>query len=78
MQLCAVMPAAALVALLVPQSSASPQQIRDITFEDVSFRYKENGEPVLDHVDLRIRKGEKIGILGPGGVGKSTILRLLL
>ena len=58
--------------------SVSPQQIRDITFEDVSFRYKENGAPVLDHVDLRIRKGEKIGIIGPSGVGKSTILRLLL
>ena len=58
--------------------SVSPQQIRDITFEDVSFRYKENGEPVLNHVDLRIRKGEKIGIIGPSGVGKSTILRLLL
>jgi ATP-binding cassette subfamily C protein len=58
--------------------SVSPQQTRGITCEDVSFRYKENGEPVLNHVDLRIRKGEKIGIIGPSGVGKSTILRLLL
>ena len=56
----------------------APAEIRDIRLEDVTFRYKENAEPVLRNVDLRIRKGEKIGIIGPSGVGKSTILRLLL
>lgn len=56
----------------------SPQQIRDITFENISFRYNETTDPVLNHVNLHIRKGEKIGIIGPSGVGKSTILRLLL
>lgn len=58
--------------------SVSPAEIRDLTLEDVSFRYKENTAPVLAHVDLTIRRGEKIGIIGPSGVGKSTILRLLL
>lgn len=56
----------------------SPAEIRDITLKDVSFRYKENTAAVLDHVSLTIRRGEKIGIIGPSGVGKSTILRLLL
>ena len=49
-----------------------------MVFEDVTFRYKKGVEPVLKNVDLTIRKGDKIGIIGPSGVGKSTILRLLL
>ena len=47
-------------------------------FDDVTFRYRENREAVLKNVSLTIRKGEKIGVIGPSGVGKSTILRLLL
>ena len=58
--------------------SVSPEAVRDIAFENVTFRYKETGAPVLNHVNLVIKKGEKIGIIGPSGVGKSTILRLLL
>lgn len=50
----------------------------DIVFENVTFRYKKGAEPVLKNVDLEVKKGEKIGIIGPSGVGKSTILRLLL
>jgi ABC-2 type transport system ATP-binding protein/teichoic acid transport system ATP-binding protein len=42
------------------------------------FRHREVEEIVaLDHVDLRIRKGEAFGIIGPNGAGKSTLLRVL-
>ena len=60
------------------EDCVAPAEIRDIVWDDVTFRYKEAGEPVLKHVSLSIRKGEKIGIIGPSGVGKSTILRLQL
>ncbi|MFA5311853.1 MAG: ABC transporter ATP-binding protein [Methanomassiliicoccales archaeon] len=41
----------------------------------LSFKYRER--PVLDNVDLEIKKGEIIGILGPNGCGKTTLLKLL-
>jgi ATP-binding cassette, subfamily B, multidrug efflux pump len=49
----------------------------DIRFEQVSFAYggKRN---VIDNLDLHIRAGEKIGLVGRSGAGKSTIVNLLL
>lgn len=46
-----------------------------LTIEDVSFSYKD--KPVLEDVGLQVRKGEIIGILGPNGCGKTTLLKLL-
>jgi iron complex transport system ATP-binding protein len=43
--------------------------------KDLSFSYRE--KPVLENVDLDIRKGEILGILGPNGCGKTTLLKLL-
>ena len=47
-----------------------------IRFRDVSFAY--HTQPVLEHVDLEIRRGTKIGIAGENGSGKSTLVNLLL
>jgi ATP-binding cassette, subfamily B, multidrug efflux pump len=49
----------------------------DIRFEDVSFHYGKQGG-VIEHLDLHIRPGEKIGLVGRSGAGKSTIVNLLL
>jgi len=46
-----------------------------LAVKDLSFKYKEM--PVLEDIDLEIRKGEVIGILGPNGCGKTTLLKLL-
>ena len=49
----------------------------EIRFDDVSFSY--GGErPVIEHLNLHIRAGEKIGLVGRSGAGKSTIVNLLL
>jgi ATP-binding cassette, subfamily B, bacterial len=48
-----------------------------IVFEGVTFGYKSH-EPVLDSVDLRIAPGEMIGLVGPSGAGKTTLINLLL
>ena len=48
----------------------------EIKFEDVSFAY--NDKNVIDHFNLTIRPGEKIGIVGRSGAGKSTLIQLLL
>ena len=44
---------------------------------DVSFRYKNRAEKVLDHVSFKIYKGEKIAVIGKNGAGKSTIAKMI-
>jgi ATP-binding cassette subfamily B protein len=53
-------------------------QSGSITFENVSFRYlKKNRQNILDHINLKIRSGETIGIIGSTGSGKSTLVSLI-
>lgn len=47
-------------------------------FENVSFKYCQDCESVLDNVSFEIRPGEKVGIIGKMGSGKSTIQKLLM
>lgn len=54
---------------------AAPPEIV-VSFEQVDFSY--NGEPVLQDVNLHIHDREMIGIIGPNGGGKTTLLRLIL
>ena len=49
----------------------------DIRVEDVSFRYSPDGEEVLTHIDLHIRPGETVAVVGPSGGGKSTLCALI-
>lgn len=47
-----------------------------ININNVSFSY--GGPPVLEHISLMINKGEFLGVVGPNGGGKSTLLKLIL
>jgi ATP-binding cassette subfamily C protein len=51
---------------------------REITFEHVTLRYEAGDRPALTDVNLSIRPGESIGIVGPTGAGKSTLVDVLL
>ncbi len=48
-----------------------------IEFKNVSFRYN-SGPVILDGIDLRIEKGETIGIVGKSGAGKTTLVDLIM
>jgi ATP-binding cassette, subfamily B, bacterial len=48
-----------------------------ITFEGVSFRYGEAGRPSLAEVDLEVRPGSRVAVVGSTGSGKSTLLALI-
>ncbi|HZE91502.1 MAG TPA: ABC transporter ATP-binding protein, partial [Rhizobacter sp.] len=50
----------------------------DIRFDNLTFAYEAGARPVIDHLSLHIRPGEKIGLVGRSGAGKSTIVNLLL
>jgi ATP-binding cassette subfamily B protein len=70
--------------LLVPPSvvdPADPQPLRpadaSIRFDRVKFAYA-GGSPLFERLDLDIRSGTKIGLVGQSGGGKSTLTRLLL
>ena len=49
----------------------------DIRFEDVSFEYPDDHNKVLHHIDLHVRAGEKIALVGPSGGGKTTLCNLI-
>jgi ABC-type multidrug transport system fused ATPase/permease subunit len=49
----------------------------DIEFRDVSFAYN-GSEPVVQNFSFRIQRGERVAIVGPSGVGKTTLLSLIL
>ena len=53
-------------------------EIRNIKFNNVSFTYPNTDVEVLKNLNFEIKKGDKIGIFGPSGIGKSTLFRLLL
>jgi len=79
---------------LVDEKDAKPLKVTrgEIRFDNVSFSYdagkSEPGRPnldkpdfnnpVLDHIDLIVRPGERIGLVGRSGAGKSTLVNLLL
>lgn len=47
-----------------------------VQLKDISYGY--NTDPVIDHVNFEINKGDFVGMIGPNGGGKSTIIRLIM
>ncbi len=60
-----------------PEARPCPRPEGEIRFEQVGFRYAEGG-PVLHDVDLAIRPGERVALVGPSGAGKTTLINLAL
>ncbi|SFD81659.1 ABC transporter ATP-binding protein [Thermophagus xiamenensis] len=54
-----------------------PISIREIVFDNVSFSYSQNGPDVLKNISFRMKKGDRIALVGTTGSGKSTIIKIL-
>ena len=59
-----------------PDAEELPPISGEADFEDVSFAYEE-GVPLLEHMNLHVKAGESIALVGPTGAGKSTVINLL-
>lgn len=65
-----------------PETDDSPDALEldkvvgDVEFKDVSFTYNGN-EPALEHVNLTVKAGESVALVGPSGAGKTTLINLL-
>jgi ATP-binding cassette subfamily B protein len=65
---------------VVDPADPEPPRFRDsgVEFRDVWFTYPSRSEPLFAGLDLRVAPGEKVGLVGHSGGGKSTLTRLLL
>ncbi len=60
-----------------PDAGILPPVEGEIVFDEVTFRYYEGGEPVLDNVSFAVKPGQTLALLGTTGSGKSTIINLI-
>jgi ATP-binding cassette subfamily C protein len=61
-----------------PEDPVEIGPIETIEFRNVRFRYEEGRPDVLKGFSLKVNKGDRIGIVGESGVGKSTVFRLIM
>ena len=52
--------------------------VSKIDYRDVSFSYKGRKESIFNNINLEIKKGDKIALIGDSGIGKSTFVKLLM
>jgi len=63
----------------IKESDAVSLPFRDtIELRDITFRYPEHPTPILQNLSLQINKSDIVGIVGRSGLGKTTIIRILL
>lgn len=60
-----------------PNARALPEIKGEIDFCDVCFSYGEDSKTVLNNINLSVKQGENIAIIGPSGAGKTTICSLI-
>ena len=58
--------------------AVQPGKFEELEVRNVSFRYQSMSKDALHHINLNIKKGEKIALVGKNGSGKTTLVHLLL
>ena len=52
--------------------------MNELSFSDVTFTYPNGQTPIFNHASINIKKGDKLALIGPSGIGKSTFIKLLM
>ena len=60
-----------------PDAVSVGQMRGEIEFRDVSFRYDDQNDRVLNHINLKVDAGDYMALVGPSGVGKTTLCSLI-
>lgn len=60
-----------------PDAVSVGQMQGEIAFQDVSFRYDDQSDRVLNHINLKVDAGDYMALVGPSGVGKTTLCSLI-
>jgi len=60
-----------------PVNPLKPKFEGEVAFEDVTFAYAGAEKESVSHISFRVEKGETIGVIGPTGAGKTTIVNLI-
>lgn len=63
---------------VIPTTKVADEPIKDIKFDNVSFKYGEAPTKALDHISFSATGGETIAFVGPSGSGKTSIVKLLV
>ncbi len=59
------------------ESNVQPVEKASVEFDDVSFRYSDHSEAVLEHVSFKAKAGDTVAFIGSTGSGKSTLVNLI-
>ena len=63
---------------LPKQVALDPKDFESISVDNITFEYDSNSPILIKNFSQTIKKGEKLALLGPSGIGKTTILQLIL
>ena len=63
---------------LPEQVELAPKDFKSLTLDNVSFEYDTDSPILIKNFSQTIHKGEKLALLGPSGIGKTTVLQLIL
>ncbi|HEY3288735.1 MAG TPA: ABC transporter ATP-binding protein [Anaerolineae bacterium] len=61
-----------------PGAIAMPRINGEVEFDDVHFKYEENSKAALRGVNLKVKPGQTVAIVGPTGAGKTTIVNMIM
>jgi len=61
----------------VPEMAHPPADGHQVVLRDVTFAYGPHAEPVVSHLDLTVADGDHLAVVGPSGIGKSTVVNLV-